>query len=131
MLHALAVGVLRSLFARPSRISDAALNAAADEFVRVFATPRGRVAFFHAAREIYLERPHGEDGFWTRLPSLSRPALFIFGDRDFLVPRAFVRHVRKALPKATCEVFPDCGHVPQFELPDRTHARIRQFFAGE
>ncbi len=131
MLHRLAVGVLQSLFAEPRRVSAAALDAAADEFVRVFATPRGRVAFFHAAREIYLERPHGDDGFWTRLSSLSPPALFIFGDRDWLVPRAFLRHVRRALPSATCETFHDCGHVPQFELPDQTHARLRRFFAGE
>jgi pimeloyl-ACP methyl ester carboxylesterase len=131
MLHALAVGVLRSLFARPARVSDAAINAAADEFVRIFATPRGRVAVFHAAREIYLEHPHGDEGFWTRLPSLTRPALFIFGDRDFLVPRGYLRHVRRALPSAVCEVFPDCGHVPQFELPDRTHATLRRFFAGQ
>ncbi len=132
MLHRLAVGVLEGLFAQPRRVSAAALDAAADEFVRVFATPRGRVAFFHAAREIYLERPHGDDGFWTRLGALSRPALFIFGDHDRLVPRAFLRHVQRALPTtATCETFRDCGHVPQFELPEQTHARIRRFFAGD
>jgi pimeloyl-ACP methyl ester carboxylesterase/predicted lipid carrier protein YhbT len=131
MLHGLAVAVLRSIFAHPARVPAAAMNAAADEFVRVFATPRGRVAFFHAAREIYLERPHGRDGFWSRLPSLSRPALFIFGARDWLVPRSFVRHVRRALPAAACEIYEDCGHVPQFEQPDRTHARLRAFFAGE
>ncbi|HEX8792679.1 MAG TPA: alpha/beta fold hydrolase [Polyangiaceae bacterium] len=130
MLHALAVRTLRFLFAVPARVSDAAMNAAADEFVRYFATPRGRVALFHAAREIYLENPHGSDGFWTRLPSLSVPALFIFGDRDRLVPHAFVKHVRRAAPTATVEVFESCGHVPQFELPEKTHARLRAFFAG-
>jgi pimeloyl-ACP methyl ester carboxylesterase len=131
MLHRLAVGVLQGIFAQPRRVSQAALDAAADEFVRVFATPRGRIAFFHAAREIYLEHPHGDEGFWTRLHGLSRPALFIFGDRDWLVPRAFLRHVKRALPSATCETFHDCGHVPQFELPEQTHARIRRFFAGD
>ncbi len=129
MLHRLAVGVLESLFAQPRRVSRAALDAAADEFVRVFSTPRGRVAFFHAAREIYLERPRGDDGFWDRLGHLAVPALFIFGDRDWLVPRAFMKHVRRALPSATCETFHDCGHVPQFELPEQTHARLRRFFA--
>lgn len=131
MLHRLAVGVLQGIFAQPRRVSQAALDAAADEFVRVFATPRGRIAFFHAAREIYLEHPHGDDGFWTRLHGLSRPALFIFGDRDWLVPRGFLRHVKRALPSATCETFHDCGHVPQFEVPEQTHARIRRFFAGD
>ena len=27
------------------------------------------------------------------------------------------------------EVLERCGHVPQYELPDVTHARIRDFFA--
>jgi pimeloyl-ACP methyl ester carboxylesterase len=127
VLHRLVVRVLRSMFARPERITAAAANAAADEFVRVFSTPRGRIAFFHAAREIPLEDPHGPSGFWNRLPSLGPPAFFIFGDKDWLVPRAFVRHVQRALPRARCEVFHDCGHVPQFEYPDRTHARVRAF----
>ena len=91
MLHALVVRSLRSIFAHPERVPKAAMNAAADEFVRVFATPRGRIAFFHAAREIYLEDPHGATGFWDRLPSLSRPAYFVFGGRDWLVPRSFPR----------------------------------------
>jgi pimeloyl-ACP methyl ester carboxylesterase len=130
ILHRLVVQSLRSIFAHPDRVPVAAMNAAADEFVRVFATPRGRIAFFHAAREIYLEDPHGGAGFWDRLPSLPCPAYFIFGGKDWLVPRSFVRHVRHALPAARVDVFPDCGHVPQFEQPDRTHARVRDFFAA-
>ncbi len=130
VLHRFATGFVRSLFARPGRVPDAAINAAADEFVRFFATARGRIAFFHAAREIYLESPHGIHGFWDRLPGLEPPALFLFGDKDWLVPRAFVRHVRRALPSATCETFHDCGHIPQFELPGLTNERVRSFFAS-
>ena len=127
VLHGLVVRFLRSMFAQPKRLSHPAANAAADEFVRLFATPAARIALFNAAREIYLEDPHD---FWNRLPGLEWPALFIFGDKDWLVPRAFERHVRKALPAARCETFDDCGHVPQFEHPDRTHARVRSFLSG-
>lgn len=130
VLHGLVLVSLRGMFAKPERVADAAMNAAADEFVRVFATPRGRIAFFHAAREIYLEDPHGTRGFWDRLPALAPPALFVFGHEDRLVPRAFLRHVRRALPNAEYELFHDCGHVPQFELPERTNARVRAFFRG-
>jgi pimeloyl-ACP methyl ester carboxylesterase len=128
-LHALVVRVLRSMFARPARVPDAAMRAAADEFVRVFATARGRIAFFNAMRQIYLEEPHGRHGFWDRLPELSRPSLFVFGHHDWLVPRAFERFVARAVPHAECVVFDDCGHVPQYELPDRTHALMRRFLA--
>ena len=44
--------------------------AGVDEFLRAYLTPRGRAAFYAAARHIYLEEPEGEDGFWTRLGAL-------------------------------------------------------------
>lgn len=119
---------LKSMFAQPDRLEDAWYEAAVDEFLRVFSSPRGRIAFFSAARQIYLEEPHGESGFWDRLPELSRPALFIWGDRDRLVPASFARHVEKAVPEAESVVLEDCGHVPQFELPERTHQLVREFF---
>ena len=129
VLHRSVLRFIHSLFARPGRAPSGALLAAADEFVRVFTTARGRVAFFHAAREIYLESPHGRHGFWDRLPGLRPPSLFLFGDKDWLVPRAFMRHVQRAVPSAVCETLHDCGHIPHFELPDRTNARIRAFFS--
>jgi pimeloyl-ACP methyl ester carboxylesterase/putative sterol carrier protein len=131
LLHALVVQSIRTMFGRPERVHEYAIHGAADEFLRVFRTARGRIAFLHAARAIYLEDPHGERGFWDRLKSLSCPALFLFGDEDRLVPHAFMRHVRRAVPHAQCELFESCGHVPQFELPDLTHARMRAFLNGE
>jgi pimeloyl-ACP methyl ester carboxylesterase len=95
--------------------------------LRAFGTARGRIAFFHAAREIYLEESIGQRGFWERLPALSRPALFLFGDSDWLVPPRFAAHVARAVPSARVEVLSSCGHVPQFEHPIETHARIRRF----
>jgi pimeloyl-ACP methyl ester carboxylesterase len=130
VLHRMVLSGLHGMFAQPERIPKAAMNGAADEFLRVFATPRGRIAFFHAAREIYLEDAHGRRGFWHRLPSLARPTLFVFGDRDVLVPHRFMRHVQRAVPAAHCVVLEDCGHVPQFEMPVKTHAMMREFFAG-
>src|SRR5581483_8627840 len=49
-----------------------------DEFLRSYLTPRGRAAFYAAARNIYLEDPSGPDGFWTRLPQLTAPSLFVW-----------------------------------------------------
>jgi pimeloyl-ACP methyl ester carboxylesterase len=125
----LVLAALRMMFARPERLRDAWYDAAADEFARVFATARGRIAFFSAARQIYLEEAHGERGFWERLPALSRPALFLWGDADQLVPCRFARHVTAALPQARSIVLADCGHVPQFEDPERTHRLVRDFLA--
>ncbi|MGH2736905.1 MAG: alpha/beta fold hydrolase [Actinomycetota bacterium] len=122
----LVLGTLRSLFSQPARLADAWYEAAADEFLRVFSTPVGRICFFSAARQIYLEEPYGEDGFWDRLPGLSVPSLFVWGARDRLVPASFARHVDKCLPQGDSVVLDDCGHVPQYELPERTHGLIRE-----
>ena len=47
--------------------SDGWAAAGVDEFLRSYLTPRGRAAFYAAARNIYLDEPDGDDGFWTRL----------------------------------------------------------------
>jgi pimeloyl-ACP methyl ester carboxylesterase len=121
------VGIARSLLADPERLAPEWFDSFADEFLRVFASPRGRIAFFSAARQVYLEPPHGEDGFWDRLPTLKPPTLFVWGEHDWLVPPQFARHVAEALPKAKSVVIDDCGHVPQYEHPKQTHDLTRAF----
>jgi pimeloyl-ACP methyl ester carboxylesterase len=99
-----------------------------DEFLRAYLKPRGRAAFYAAARNIYLDEPHGDDGFWTRFRSLESDSLFVWGRHDVLVPIAFMKHVEQALPRAK-HVELNCGHVPQVERPRETHAAIRKFLA--
>jgi pimeloyl-ACP methyl ester carboxylesterase len=127
LTHGTIAGIARSLFADPARLRPEWYDSFADEFLRVFASPRGRIAFFSAARQVYLEPPRGEDGFWDRLPDLKAPTLFIWGDKDWLVPASYERHVADALPAAQSVVLEDCGHVPQYELPERTHELTRAF----
>ncbi len=100
--------------------------AGVDEFLRSYLTPNGRAAFYAAARNIYLEEPHGEKGFWTRLPRLETPSLFVWGRQDQVVPLRFARHVREALPAAQ-HLELNCGHVPQLERPQVTHDAIVRF----
>jgi pimeloyl-ACP methyl ester carboxylesterase len=101
--------------------------AGVDEFLRAYLMPAGRAAFYAAARQIYLEEPHGSDGFWTRLRGLQADSLFVWGRRDRLVPIAFQRHVADALPRAS-HLELECGHVPQVERPVETHAALGRFF---
>jgi pimeloyl-ACP methyl ester carboxylesterase len=99
--------------------------AGVDEFLRSYLTPRGRAAFYEAARNIYLDEPHGEEGLWTRLRELSAESLFVWGRHDRLVPISFMKHVERALPVAS-HLELECGHVPQLERPHETHAAIRE-----
>jgi pimeloyl-ACP methyl ester carboxylesterase len=103
--------------------------AGVDEFLRAYTTRRGRAAFYAAARQIYLEEPEGEDGFWPRLRTLERPALFVWGRQDSIVPLGFARHVTEAVPSAE-HLELDCGHVPQLERPRETHAALARFFTA-
>jgi pimeloyl-ACP methyl ester carboxylesterase/putative sterol carrier protein len=117
---------LESLFAQPERLDPAAAEIAVEEFRSAYRSRAGRVAFFRAARNIYLDEPHGEAGFYARLAELEPPALFIWGAEDWLIPAGFARHVEDALPRARQVILEDCGHVPQVELPEQTNRLIRE-----
>ncbi len=121
---------LRMMMANPDAIEDDWYEAAVDDFLSSWRSPRARAAFFRAARQIYLEEPDGETGFWARLARMPRPALFIYGERDPLITHRFGRKIESALPDAKVLVWRDCGHVPQLEHPERTATSLAEFFAG-
>jgi pimeloyl-ACP methyl ester carboxylesterase len=112
------------LFGDPSAIDPALGDLAIDEFRRVYRYAGARYAFLASARNIYLERPLGPGGFYPRLSELEPPALFIWGERDPLVPAAFARHVARWLPRAEQVTLAGCGHVPQVERPGETSALL-------
>jgi pimeloyl-ACP methyl ester carboxylesterase len=100
--------------------------AGVDEFLRAYLDPRGRAAFYTAARNIYMDEPDGETGLWARMRKLEPDSMFVWGRHDQLVPVAFMKHVEEHLPAAR-HVELDCGHVPQMERPRETHEAIRRF----
>jgi pimeloyl-ACP methyl ester carboxylesterase len=116
-----------SMFARPERIHPNAADVAVEEFLRNYRSANARIAFHAAARHIYLEEPNGPTGFWTRLRELEPPAMFVWGDEDPLVPLAFSRYVRDALPDVRQVVLDQCGHVPQVEHPVDANALVHDF----
>lgn len=127
--RAVCLRAIRRIFADPDRLPASWYDAAVDEFLRVWGSARGRIAFASAARHIYLDEPHGEEGFWTRLADLDVPSLFVFGRRDPLIPAAFARHVANALPDARISLLDDCGHVPQLEAAETTVRLVRGILA--
>jgi pimeloyl-ACP methyl ester carboxylesterase len=121
---------LRQLFANPSRVEDEWFQAAVDDFMNIWRSPRARMAFSAAARHIYLEEPLGESGFYARLAAMGSPALYLYGTRDVLISHQFSHRVRRALPDSKVVVWKDCGHVPQIEHPERTADLLADFFEG-
>ncbi|MGH2829876.1 MAG: alpha/beta fold hydrolase [Actinomycetota bacterium] len=128
--HRAVVAGIRGLFVSPDRLPRPWYEAAADEFIRVYRDPRARYALFDAMRHLLTDEPGGDAGFWMRLSRLERPAMFLWGDGDPLVPASYARHVEMALPSARSEVLKACGHVPQFEMPAATHRKLKRFISA-
>ncbi len=118
---------LKQLFADSTRVEEEWYEAAVDDFMQIWRSPRARMAFSAAARAIYLEEPMGEKGFWARLAAIGCPSLFVYGTRDPIISHHSSGRVRKALPSAQIVVWNDSGHVPQIEHPERTTALLEDF----
>lgn len=120
---------LRRLFSDPKRLHDDWYEAAIDDFLQTWRRPTARMAFLASLKNIYVEEPSGDAGFWARLAKLRVPALYVYGRQDVLISSRFGGRVAKALPKAKVEIWDDCGHAPQLEHPDRTAKTMLDFFA--
>ena len=97
-----------------------------DEFLRAYLQPRGRAAFYAALRNIYLDEPEGDDGFWTRLRELQHESLFVWGQKgparpDRLRPPRPGGAPGSPAPRARLRA------RAQLEAPRETHAAIRRF----
>jgi pimeloyl-ACP methyl ester carboxylesterase len=118
-----------SMFADRDQVDPSVADVVVEEFQRIYGSPGARLAFLASARNVYLERPFGDDGFYPRLAELEPPALFVWGSHDKLIPAGFARHVAEWLPSAEQIVLEDCGHVPQVERSAQTNGLLQRFFA--
>jgi pimeloyl-ACP methyl ester carboxylesterase len=121
---------LKQLFADTASVDESWYDAAIDDFLDVWKSPRARIAFTRALRNIYLDEPEGEAGLWARLSHMETPSMFIYGRRDVLITHHFSRKIRKFVPHAKVHVWKDCGHVPQIEHPDRTALAMLDFYGS-
>jgi pimeloyl-ACP methyl ester carboxylesterase len=58
---------------------------------------------------------------------VSCPVLIVLPERDRFFTRFHAERYAEALPKATIEVLPDCGHTAMFDHPDLVSSRILSF----
>lgn len=122
-------GLLRDMFHDPSRVPAANLRAAAEEALALLAERGYRLALLACARRLCSERASGRKGYWRRLEKLSPPSYWIFGRHDVLVSHHYARRVEETLPAARVELWDDVGHVPQFEVPERTNESLLDWLA--
>jgi pimeloyl-ACP methyl ester carboxylesterase len=62
-----------------------------------------------------------------RLPEIAAPTLIVWGERDHLVPLRDAHVFERLIPSARKTVYPDTGHVPMLERPNRFNADLRAF----
>jgi len=91
--------------------------------------PEARNAFVHTARSIM-------DHSGQRVSALDRlylaegmPTLIIWGDRDPMIPLKHGLAAHESIPHSRLEIFPDSGHYPFNEDPERFVAVLRDFLA--
>jgi pimeloyl-ACP methyl ester carboxylesterase len=115
---------IRDLFHDPSRVPEANYRAAATDVMLSMREPGYRMALASCARNLGMERGRGRSSYWDRLGTCSVPSYWIFGRHDRLVRHGYATRVRDSLPAAKVEMWDDCGHVPQFEHPERVTDRV-------
>lgn len=121
------VAAIEDMFHDPGCIPAANIRAAAQEFLRGASDARNRMAILACARHLASEPASGRRSFWRRLEELRVPTYWIWGEGDRLSSCRYADKVRQHLPGARVEVWPEVGHVPQFEVPERTNASILGF----
>ena len=57
-------------------------------------------------------------GFAEEARQVAAPIAAIWGDRDRMVPAADAEALLRAVPSATIDILPACGHMPMIERPE-------------
>jgi pimeloyl-ACP methyl ester carboxylesterase len=70
----------------------------------------------HGQREVLLDQLH----------TLTMPSLVVWGAWDLVLPVHQAKAAVDRLPRGRLAVFPDCGHLPHLEQPDRFVAEVRR-----
>lgn len=110
------------LFAQPGRIP-------ADFFTEHHAVGRrsGQLEASTAMARAMFDANGQREVLLDRLPTLVTPTLVIWGERDYLLPASQARQAVARLPHGRLSMFPDCGHLPHVEFPDRFAAVLREW----
>jgi pimeloyl-ACP methyl ester carboxylesterase len=92
--------------------------------------PEARRAFLHTARSIL--DPSGQRVSATDRLYLAEgmPTLIVWGERDPTIPVAHGIAAHAAIPHSRLELFPDAGHYPFDEDPERFAEVLRDFIVG-
>lgn len=78
-----------------------------------------REAFVRAARSVISPRGQRVTGTDRLYLTAEVPSLLIWGENDRVIPPDHARSAHAAMPGSRLELFPEAGHFPQLDEPDR------------
>lgn len=81
-------------------------------------------ALLSTLRNFMLEdhAPH-----YKRLNEMDFPKLILWGREDAILPFEYGTRIHALMPNARFEVFEQCGHIPQYEEPEKFNAMALNF----
>jgi pimeloyl-ACP methyl ester carboxylesterase len=71
------------------------------------------------------------DVLLDKLPTLTMPTLVIWGENDYVLPAQHARAAVDRLPRGRLSLFPDCGHLPHVEHPQRFGSVLGDWLAED
>ena len=60
---------------------------------------------------------------------IGAPVLLLQGEQDPIVSAQWIRAAAPLFPDATLAMIPECGHIPQIEIPDKVIGLVEQFLS--
>jgi len=108
---------VKQVYGDPSRVTDALVD-------RYYDLTRGE-----GNRRAFVDRVSGavDPELDARLSELHLPVLVMWGERDRWIPLAFGRRLHDGIAGSKLVTYPDAGHVPMEEIPDRTASDAEAF----
>ena len=71
-----------------------------------------------------------EEDLRARLADIQQPALWLFGERDTLVPADVAERIELLMPNAHCRTIPGAAHAPLLSHGDQAVKAIADFLQG-
>ncbi len=83
------------------------------------ADPAQQDAFLHVLRAVVDWRGQVITSLDRAYLAEHMPSMVVWGERDLVIPVKHARAAHEVLPGSRLEIFPDSGHVPHEDEPDR------------
>jgi len=123
MRHVLPKSMVRSNLAQSYGDPAALTDATVDRYYDLMLAPGSRQALLERMRQTVLTDPR------PALEAIESPVLLVWGEKDALIPLGNAQDYLDHLSDARLVSFPDLGHVPHEEAPEKTLPPVAEFLS--